>query len=41
MARSSVDPDRGAEKTNTGAVSSLPSSPGGSFHARPARGRDN
>ena len=41
MTRTSVEPDRGAEKTNTGAVSSLPSSAFGSFQARPARGRDN
>ena len=41
MARSSVEPARGAEKMKTGAVSSLPPSAFGRFHARPARGRDN
>ena len=41
MARSSVEPARGAEKTNTGAVSSLPPPAAGSFQPRPARGRDN
>ena len=41
MARSSVEPARGAENTNTGAVSSLPPPAAGSFQARPARGRDN
>jgi hypothetical protein len=40
MARSSVDPDRGAEKMNTGAVSSRPPGNGGSFQVRSARGRD-
>ena len=40
MTRTSVEPDRGAEKTNTGAVSSLPPPVAGSFQARSASGRD-
>ena len=41
MTRSSVDPDRGAEKMNTGAVSSRPPPAAGSFQARSASGRDS